>query len=192
MRRGYLADYFLHRHLNNTVQWGGPQLNKVFRLIELHEWNFLFAIGAILAFIALEFLVPVKEVGEVEKNQVVKVMRSSIRNSLKDAFVIGQLIGWHEQLWGFIRKRTFRESSQSPLPSGSSRTGNFLRIFVIHQRKGGIHEIYRSFMDTFGWYRLAGVCSIKISADISQEVSRYIGRLFLFAGRSNYNSQLLS
>ena len=112
---GYLADYFLHRHLNITVQWGGPQLNKVFRLIELHEWNFLFAIGAILAFIALEFLVPVKEVGEVEKNQVVKVMRSSIRNSLKDAFVIGQLIGWHEQLWGFIRKRTYRESRQSSI-----------------------------------------------------------------------------
>jgi MFS family permease len=110
---GYLADYFLQRHLNLTVQWGGPQLNKVFRLIELHDWNFLFAIGAILAFIALEFLVPVQEVGEVEKNQVVKVMRSSIRNSLKDAFVIGQLIDWHQQLWGFIRKRTVRESKQS-------------------------------------------------------------------------------
>lgn len=42
----------------------------------------------------------------------------------------------------------------------------FLRIFTFHQRKGGIHEIYRSFMDTFGWYRLAGVRSIKISADL--------------------------
>jgi MFS family permease len=112
---GWLADYFIQRHLSITAQWSGPHSNKLFRLIALHEWNFLFAIGAILAFISLEFLVPVKEVGEVEKNQVVKVMRSSIRNSLKDAFVIGQLINWHEQLWGFIRKRTFRSSEQSSI-----------------------------------------------------------------------------
>ena len=24
------------------------------------------------------------------------------------------------------------------------------RIFIAHQRKGGIHEIYRYYMDTFG------------------------------------------
>lgn len=53
----------------------------------------------------------------------------------------------------------------------------FLRIFTFHQRKGGIHEIYRSFMDTFGWYRLTGVRSIKISADIGQEASRCTGGL---------------
>jgi hypothetical protein len=80
-------------------------MNKVFRLLQLHQWNFLFAIGAFLAFIALEFLVTVKEEGEVEKNVVVRIMRSSIKNNLKEAFVIGQLINWHEQLWGFIRKR---------------------------------------------------------------------------------------
>jgi len=28
---------------------------------------------------------------------------------------------------------------------------------MIHQRKGGIHEIYRIFMGTFGWYRLTGL-----------------------------------
>ena len=27
---------------------------------------------------------------------------------------------------------------------------NLLRIFTIHQRKGGIHDIYRIFMETFG------------------------------------------
>ena len=54
----------------------------------------------------------------------------------------------------------------------------FLRIFTVHQKKGGIHEIYRSFMDTFGWYRLAGVRSIKISADIGQEAICHGGWLF--------------
>lgn len=112
---GWLADYFLQRHLSVTAHWNGPHSDRAFRLIALHEWNFLFAIGAILAFVSLEFLVPVKEVGEVEKDQVVKVMRSSVRNSLKDAFVIGQLMSWHHQLWGFIRKRTFRNDEPSSI-----------------------------------------------------------------------------
>lgn len=29
--------------------------------------------------------------------------------------------------------------------------------FITHQRKGGIHAIYRIFMETFGWYRLTGL-----------------------------------
>ena len=33
----------------------------------------------------------------------------------------------------------------------------FRRIFMFHQRKGGIHDIYRIFMETFGWYRLTGL-----------------------------------
>ncbi len=41
----------------------------------------------------------------------------------------------------------------------------FFPNFITHQRKGGIHEIYRSFMGTPGWFRLTGVRSIKISAD---------------------------
>jgi len=34
----------------------------------------------------------------------------------------------------------------------------FCSIFesTVHQRKGGIHAIYRSVMETFGWYRLTG------------------------------------
>jgi Major Facilitator Superfamily. len=111
---GLLADYFIHRHLSLTATWGGPHLTKTLHLVELHEWNFLFAIGAFLAFVALEFLVPVKEVGEVEKDVVVRVMRSGIRNSLKDAFIIGNLMNWHNQLWRFIRKRTVISDKEAP------------------------------------------------------------------------------
>jgi hypothetical protein len=31
------------------------------------------------------------------------------------------------------------------------------RNFSIHQRKGGIHAIYRSIMDAFGYYRVTGL-----------------------------------
>jgi MFS family permease len=110
---GYLADYFTRRHLYLRAEWGGPHLTKVFRLIELHEWNFLFAIAAVLAFVAIEFLVPIKEVGEVEKDEVVRVMRSSLKNNLKEAFVLGQLITWQEQLWGFLKRKRSDENKDT-------------------------------------------------------------------------------
>ena len=82
----------------------GPKLTKTFRLIELHEWNFLFVIAALLAFIALQLLIQVKETGEVEKEEVVRIMRKSIRSSLKEYFLIGHLISWQEHLLSIIRR----------------------------------------------------------------------------------------
>lgn len=102
---GLLADYFTNRHLNIRIEWTGPGLDKVFRLLSLNQWNFLFIIGAVLALISLEFLVRVKEVGEVEKNLVVKIMRSSIRNNMKDYFVLGNMLHWHNHLMALIRKK---------------------------------------------------------------------------------------
>ena len=102
---GYLADYFTRRHLNITVQWASPTVDKVFRLLQLHGWNFLFLIGAFVAFIAIQFLFQVKEHGEVEKEQVKRIMRTSFRNSLRDYFLIGHLVLWHEHLWAAIRRK---------------------------------------------------------------------------------------
>lgn len=112
---GLLADYFTSRHLNIRIEWTGPGMDKVFRLLSLHQWNFLFIIGAALALISLEFLVRVKEVGEVEKNLVVKIMRSSIRNNLKDYFVLGNMLNWHNHLLAVIRKKK-PQIAQDELP----------------------------------------------------------------------------
>ncbi|MBC7848482.1 MAG: MFS transporter [Chitinophagaceae bacterium] len=103
---GYLADYFTNRSLKINVEWVGPKVNKIFHVLSLNEFNFLFLIGAFLAFIALEMLVAVKETGEVEKDEVVRIMRRGIRNNLKDYFLIGHLITWQEQLWSLIRRKS--------------------------------------------------------------------------------------
>lgn len=108
---GYLADYFTHRALKVNAQWTSPQVDKVLHLVSLHEWNFLFLIGAGLAFIALEFLFAVKETGEVEKDEVVRLLRSDIKNNLKDTFLIGQLVTWHDQFWGIFRRKASNRSS---------------------------------------------------------------------------------
>jgi MFS family permease len=104
---GLLADYFMNRSLTINAEWISPTLEKTFFLVSLHEWNFLFLIGAVLALVAVELLVHVKEVGEVEKELVVRIMRHSIRSNVKDFFVIGILISWHEHLWDIIKKRLY-------------------------------------------------------------------------------------
>lgn len=102
---GKLADYFTERSLVINAQWTSPDTERIFHLVSLHEWNFLFLIGAGVALVAVELLVHVKEVGEVDKDFVKRLMRHSIRMNLRDFFVIGTLISWHDQLWAIIRRR---------------------------------------------------------------------------------------
>lgn len=101
---GLLADYFSHRTLTIDAHWQGPRTSKFFHLLNLNEWTFLFLISAVLLFIAVELLVQVKETGEVDKDMVKRVMRSSIKSNLKDYFLIGSVITLHEQLWGVLRR----------------------------------------------------------------------------------------
>lgn len=100
---GILADYFTSRSLLITAQWSAPGITKVGRLVSLHQWNFLFLIGALLALLSMELLAHVNEVGEVDKDVVKKVMRKSIKRDLKEYFLIGNIISWHEQLRTIIK-----------------------------------------------------------------------------------------
>jgi hypothetical protein len=104
-----LADFFTHRSLEIVATWKSDAFTKFFRLALLHEWSFLFLIAAFLAFIAVELLLQVTEVGEVHKDLVVKIMRSNLRNNLKDHFLIGNMITWPKHFWTLIKKRSTRK-----------------------------------------------------------------------------------
>lgn len=41
------------------------------------------------------------------------------------------------------------------------------RNFITHQKKGGIHAIYRFIMEAFGWYRLTGLLHRKYLSCLS-------------------------
>ncbi len=101
---GYIAGYFANRHIDIFTQYGGPSISKRFHLLSLHQWNFLFVIGALLAIVAIQFLANVQEKGEVEKDIVVRIMRSSIRNNMKDYFIVGSLLEWRKQFHSKISK----------------------------------------------------------------------------------------
>jgi MFS family permease len=95
---GYLADFFANRHVDIAVKYDGPRIMKTFQLLSLHQWNFLFIIGALIALIAVQLLSRVKEKGEVEKDKVVRILRSTIKNSIKDYYIIGTLLDWREHV----------------------------------------------------------------------------------------------
>ncbi|OQP49942.1 MFS transporter [Niastella populi] len=103
---GYMADYFSSRSLSIDAQWKSPDWQKVIHLLDLHEFKFLFLIAAGLAFIAAELLITVKETGEVAKNVVRRMMRTSIKSNLKEYFLIGQLIDLHDAFRNLLRRRT--------------------------------------------------------------------------------------
>jgi MFS family permease len=110
---GYLADYFGKRKLSIDATYLGPQLSKTIHLLNLHQWNFLFMIGAIIALLALELLMRVQEKGEVEKDIVVRMMRSSIKNTVKDYFIIGTLLQLPRTVADRIRQRMRKKVNQA-------------------------------------------------------------------------------
>jgi MFS family permease len=100
---GYLADYYTLRQLRVIAEWTGPSLQKSFRLLLLHEWNFLFLIGAVLTVIAIQLLPRVKEAGEVEKDIVKRIMRKSLRSNMRDYFVIDVIMNWNSALTTMLK-----------------------------------------------------------------------------------------
>ncbi|MEX6689655.1 MFS transporter [Danxiaibacter flavus] len=102
---GVLADFFMERKITIDGIWSGPKLHKIFHLISLREWNFLFLISAVIGLFAVQLLVNVKETGEVDKENVRRIMRSSIKSNLREYFLIGHLINWQEQLAAIIRRK---------------------------------------------------------------------------------------
>jgi len=90
--------------LSVTASWMSPDWNKTIRLVVLHEWTFLFLIGAFMAILSLNLLTQVKEEGEVGKDVVRRIMRTRLRSSLKEYFIVGNIIHIHQQLKALVKK----------------------------------------------------------------------------------------
>lgn len=115
---GVLADYFSDKNLEIRFVWDSPGFDKALKLISLHQWNFLFLIGAFLALCALELLNRVKETGEVEKDVVRRIMRTRIKSNMKDAIIIGSLITWNNQLRTILKLGKKRRTTSASETTG--------------------------------------------------------------------------
>ena len=115
---GALADFFANRHLNLNIQLGDTRGLKEIHLLALHQWNFLFLIGAMLAMLSIRLLNRVKETGEVEKDFVVKLLRSDIKNSIKENFIISYLIQWPVTVSAKLKKVILMQD-EKPSPNSS-------------------------------------------------------------------------
>jgi MFS family permease len=81
---GLMADFFSKRSFVWNMHWNGPKGSSVLQIMELHNWNFLFVIGGVLAFAALKTLHTVKEEGEVERDLAVAEMRVVFKQRLME------------------------------------------------------------------------------------------------------------
>jgi MFS family permease len=82
---GIMADFFASHQLQWNIQWSGPNGQLQVPLLHLHNWNFFFLIGAVLAMFALRLLRVVKEEGEVQKGCVIAEIKTSLRKSQRAA-----------------------------------------------------------------------------------------------------------
>lgn len=103
---GLLADFFADRTLSVTARWMSPDWDQTVRLVVLHEWTFLFLIGALMAIVSLNLLKQVKEEGEVGKDVVRRIMRTRFKTSLKEYFIVGNIVQIHQQLKAIVKKPT--------------------------------------------------------------------------------------
>jgi MFS family permease len=111
---GWLADFFANRQLNWNIQWGDASGMKEIHLLALHQFNFLFLIGAMLAMLSVKLLSRVKETGEVEKDFVVKLLRGDIKNSIKENFITSYLIYWPVTVSTRIKKTVISLYDKKP------------------------------------------------------------------------------
>jgi len=103
---GLLVDYFATRELQISISWKSPNLQTIAKLIYLHEWNFLFLIAALLAFISVRWLGKVQENGEVSPQLVKRIMKKRFRAGLKESLLVGNIITLHTQLKQIVKRKT--------------------------------------------------------------------------------------
>ena len=80
---GLMADFFAAHHLTWNIQWQGPSGISSFHLLELQNWNFFFAISAVLALLSMRLVKRIKEQGEVHKHMVTIVMMKTLSRGIR-------------------------------------------------------------------------------------------------------------
>lgn len=106
---GILADYFANIRFTISIQLNSPELNEMVSLLTLQEFKFLFLITGILAIFTLELLIHVNEVGEKDKTLVKKIMKTTVRKSLKELFFIGDIISLNNSLIALFRPKSLKK-----------------------------------------------------------------------------------
>jgi MFS family permease len=89
---GCLADFFANRQLDWTIDWKDNTGIREIHILALHQWNFLFLIGALLAVLSIKLLKPIQETGEAERGFVMKLLRTDFKKSMKDNLIINYVM----------------------------------------------------------------------------------------------------
>lgn len=110
---GLFADFFVTRNLRITFEWISPNFVREFRLVYLHDWNFLFLFASFFALISLRALIKVEENGEVSHYLVRKVLKTRFKQQFKHNLIVGNISQFHAQMKAIIKRKEKMERMEA-------------------------------------------------------------------------------
>jgi MFS family permease len=81
---GFMADLLANHSVAWSIHWNGTGGISTIQLLNLHNWNFMFIAGGILAILSLQMLKYINEDGAVHKDQAGGAMKIAFKNNLKE------------------------------------------------------------------------------------------------------------
>ncbi|HWJ27269.1 MAG TPA: MFS transporter [Flavisolibacter sp.] len=81
---GFMADLLANHSVAWNIHWNGTGGVSTIQLLNLHNWNFMFIAGGILAILSLQMLKYINEEGAVHKGQAVGAMKIAFKNNFKE------------------------------------------------------------------------------------------------------------
>lgn len=102
---GLFADFFVTRNLRITFEWIAPDFYREYKLVYLHDWNFLFFFASLIALFSLRSLIKVQENGEVSHYLVRKVLKTRIRQQFKHNLIVGNMSVFQAQMKAILKRK---------------------------------------------------------------------------------------
>lgn len=103
---GLLAHFFTERELSLLLRWRTPEGALQFDTLSISQWDFFFALAAVVGLVAVGLLGRVREVGEVEEKVVLNEMYLHARRFVQNLSSIAGLHQAGEFPYGKLRRRT--------------------------------------------------------------------------------------
>jgi MFS family permease len=81
---GNFVDFFVERQLTWTIQYTGPNSERIIALLDFQQWDFLFFLSFLIGLYAIHRLSMVVEEGEVDERVVIGELIGALGRELRD------------------------------------------------------------------------------------------------------------
>ncbi len=111
---GLLAHFFTERELSLSLHWRSPHAEVEFDTLSISQWDFFFAMAALVGLGAVSLLARVREVGSVREQLVLNEMYLSAKRFVQNLSSVAGLQQAGEFPFGKVRGRNGRRAGKAP------------------------------------------------------------------------------